>query len=325
MNQPVVYAETRLILGIPARFESNAEEVIAAVRRAFAAWPVADAQPRVHVRFHVTESGGEGDSGAHIQYEIPVPTRVIFRSGHSLVEADAVERVATGRVTRAMLGNTELFRYGLLEAATLFLLTRLDRIPFHAAGLIRGDGALLLAGRSGAGKSTLAWAALRSDAGFGMLAEDCVYIQTEPESRVWGWPGFFHLSLEAAAFFDELRSHEPFIMASGKRKIALKARAITSSPVKGHWVGRATVCLIERSGGPPRLEPLDSQEAECLLFSAIEEGFDLFADRLPSAVRPFLIPHAWRLDPGPDPSMAVPLLLEALRVSQDQQPAARPS
>jgi hypothetical protein len=216
-----------------------------------------------------------------------------------------------------MLGNAHLFRYGLLEAATLFLLTQLDRIPFHAAGLVRGDAALLLAGRSGVGKSTLAWAALQSDAGFSMLAEDCVYIQTEPESRIWGWPGFFHLAPEAAAFFDEIRAHEPFIMASGKRKIALEARDNTSSLAKRHWVGTATVCLIERSGGPPRLEPLDSHEAECRLFTAIEEGFDLFADRLPAAVHPFLVPHAWRLDPGPDPARAVPLLLEALRRSQE--------
>jgi hypothetical protein len=61
---------------------------------------------------------------------------------------------------------------------------------------------------------------------------------------------------------------------------------------------------------------LDSREAGCRLFNAIEAGFNLFADRLPSAVHPFLIPHAWRLDPGPDPVGAVPLLLEALQRSQ---------
>jgi hypothetical protein len=314
------HGHTRLILGIPVRFESNAEEVMSAVARAYADWPATDAEPRVWIRMLLAESAADETTRLPIEFTFPAPDRVTFRTGHTLVDVDAGRRIALGRVTGAVLNDVEHFRYGLLEAATLFVLTTLDRIPFHASALVQGNRAVLLAGPSGVGKSSLVWAALRSDPTLQMLAEDCVFIQTQPESRIWGWPGFLHLSPDAAVFFEELRSREASLLANGKWKIALEARSRTAGPERS-WTSAASVCLLRRDGGPPRLERLEPDEAGRRLFAAFEPGFDRFADRLPAAVRPFLLPNAWQVDPGPDPRQAVQLLREVLRLESEPQRA----
>ncbi len=305
----------RRILGIPVRIASDDDAVLALARQAFAAWPAAaDADLSIELR---VVSGSETGPRPPVSYDLESPTHVRMRTDTSVIEADAKAGRAVGRVTNALVADAQHFRYTMLESAALFLVTQRDRVPFHAAALAEGGRALLIAGPSGTGKSTLAWAALRALASLRLLTEDCVYLQTQPEPRVWGWPGFLHLPADAARYFDELRDARPSLLANGKQKIALPTADGRDGPP---WVERVQICILRRSGGPPGFQPLSTREAEALLLDRIEPGFDLFAHALPDALAPHLARGAFRFDPGPDPNRAVPLLRELL-LRLDTEPA----
>ena len=319
--------ETREILGIATGFESDSVEVSRVAAGAFAAWPLSDAEARVTVRIDVGAGSTKDSPRAPIDYTLMGRSRVRISTPGSEVIADSASRHAHGRVTGQLLADAEHFRYGVLEAATLFLLTHLDRVPFHAAAISGGEHAILLAGHSGVGKSTLAYALMSHEPSSSLLADDAVYIETGARPRIWGWPGFLHLEPAAAGYFAELRAREPEVVANGKRKIALATSPLTlatrSRKDDASWresavprtalsVDRASVVLLQRGGGRPRLEQLESGEAARALTESIEPGFDRFGDLLPAALRPFLEPHAWILDSGSDPHEAAALLLRSL-------------
>ena len=136
------------VLGIRVRFESDAAEIIAAVEDAFGIWRVVDGLPRflsaerVLVRFMV-HLGGEGTSShPPFTYYMPDRERVIVSTPGSIGISDSARREVVAYVTPALVSERDHFRYGLLEALTLALLTRLDRQPLHAAALVRGGTGL---------------------------------------------------------------------------------------------------------------------------------------------------------------------------------------
>jgi hypothetical protein len=258
------------------------------------------------------EPGDEGeDEHAPILYRQPDAARVVLRTPGSVGIADAGLRDIILYTTTTLVADRQHFRYGVLEALTLAVLTRLDRQPLHAACITRGDVALLLTGRSGAGKSTLAFAA--ASAGFRVLSEDYVNIQMEPRLRVWGMPGYLHLPMEAARHFPALSTARPTLMANGKHKIAislLDLGALPPLPV----AQRAGICVLQAGEAGPELETLDAEALEHAMTDRLDPGFDVFAETIRDAIRLLAGHGGWKLRLGDDPAAAMPLIEEMFDV-----------
>lgn len=306
------------VLGIPVRVESNSAEVLEVADEAFGAWrgtPPADAwagdEP---VRIRVQLGPGPDLSGP------PAKVDARFRGAQGLsLRAPGVRafahwgrREASIRVTRGALRQRAHFRYGVLESMMLWIVTTMDREPVHAAAVVRGGTALLLAGHSGVGKSTLAYAALRS--GLGVLSEDCVFLQEAPVPRVWGLPGFVHLHPDAVRWFPELRGVSALIRNNGDLKLAV--------PSQGAVVGveRAGICLVARGprAGMRRLPPAEVERA---FVENLEPGFKLFADSIGRRVRRLAEHGGWRMTLPPSPLDAVPMVARMLDALDADQPA----
>jgi hypothetical protein len=299
------------VLGVPVRYESNDDAVILAAEEAFGAWHVAEHVPqllsdqRVRVRIFVEEGDERGVVHSPITYRMPDPDRVVLRTAGSIAVADVARRDATAYVTRELVRDSAHFRYGVLEAITLVVLTQLDRQPVHAAAIVRDQAGLLLAGPSGTGKSTLTYAATRH--GFKVLAEDMVYVQMRPRLRVWGLPGHLHLPAAARRHFPELESSLPTLLANGKEKIAINLRALNALP-EMPVAPRAGICLLTRSGGKPSLEMLSSEDLTDRMTTRLEPGFDVFAETVVPAIEMLARFGGWRLSLGDDPEDAIPLV-----------------
>jgi hypothetical protein len=293
------------VLGIHVVFESNDPIIIGIAEDAFGAWRVLENAPRLlselRVRVRVlVENGDETAPGGHspITYKQPDHLRVILRTTGTVGVADAARREALLYTTPALVADRQHFRYGVLEALVLAVLTKLDRLPLHAACIARGDTALLLAGPSGTGKSTLAYAAAR--AGYKVLSEDYVNVQLEPRLRVWGMPGFLHVPPEAAAHFAELAGIKPSLMANGKQKLAISIAQIGALPALP-VAQRAGICVLERTGEHPAIQTLDSAALQEALTTRLDPGFDRFAENIGECVRLLCGHGGWKLRIGPDP------------------------
>lgn len=300
-----VLTRTLPVMGVPVRFETDSARVMEVVDEAFGAWAglaaAAGAGEPLTVRIRLVPGAGEGPVAPRQHW---AGGRMWVRTACSRGVADIARRTAVARVTPGLVRDREHFRHGVLEGLTLWMVTAMDRQPLHAAALERDGAALLLAGRSGVGKSTLVYAALR--AGFRVLTEDCVFLESRPETRVWGMPGFVHLLPDAARWFPELAGRAPSLRSNGKRKIAVNLRdagaAAPAVPVR-----RAGICLLAR-GALPCLEVLPPHAVVTALTTKLEPGFHRFASTLGEPVRRLAERGGWRLTLPPSPHDAVPLL-----------------
>ncbi|MGH7500862.1 MAG: hypothetical protein ACREL7_03810 [Longimicrobiales bacterium] len=299
------------VLGIPVSFESNDEAVIHAAEEAFGAWHIVEHVPqllseeRVRVRVFVEQGSERKAKHASIVYRMPDEDRILVRTPGSTAIADVARRDAVAYVTRSLVDDRAHFRYGVLEAITLAILTQLDRQPIHAAALTRDQCGLLLAGPSGTGKSTLTYAAARH--GLKVLAEDMVYVQMRPRLRIWGLPGHLHLPVTARHHFPELAESLPTLLANGKQKIAINLRTMGALP-EMPVAPRAGICVLTRSGGTPSLETVSGDVLTARMTERIEPGFDIFAETVEPAIRILARYGGWHLDLGRDPAAAIPLL-----------------
>lgn len=304
-----MHAATYAVLGIPVRYESNAPQVLAVAEEAFGCWrgaAPADGWAAAHpvvVRVHVAPGPELPGPPVNVAARLRGDAGLSLRAPGVRAFAHSGRRAAVARVTTGFLKQPAHFRYSVLEAMTLFIVTALDRQPIHAAAVMRGRTALLLAGRSGVGKSTLAYAALQ--AGLGVLSEDCVFLQEAPVPRVWGLPGFVHLHADAVRWFPELRHVSARVRNAGDVKLAV--------PSRGAVVGveRAGICLVAR-GARPGLERLPPAEIERAFVENLEQGFDLFADTIGPRVHRLAEHGGWRLTLPDSPRDAVPYLVRML-------------
>jgi hypothetical protein len=284
-----------VLMGIPTRFEADRPELLDAALAACAAWPRPDgAGSDAGIRIALRSGSGEGAGGA--------PTvrvaggRLVLEGPGVRGEADAARREAVCTVPPELAGNPGRLAAEVVDTLALFLLTRAGRVPLHAAGVMLGDTAVVLAGRSGTGKSTLALAALR--AGLRVLSDDAVYVQLEPRLRVWGFPRPIHLLPDAEA--------DPggvLRLRGGRWKVAVPP---------GEWAGepvaeRAVLCLLER-GRAVALEPMGPDAAVEEVTASLEPGFDHFRGEVPAVARALAAGGAWRLTLSPDPAEAVAAL-----------------
>jgi len=179
------------------------------------------------------------------------------------------------------------------ETLLLFLLTRAGRPPVHAAAVMIGETAVLLAGPSGSGKSSLALAAQLQ--GLEVLSEDTTYIQLDPRLRIWGWPGSIHLdSADAPPGAFPQRERGGLIKSAIPRKCARISanRAILLAIERGHRLG---------------LEQAGAAELVALL-APIEPGFALLRSRIEHALGTLAQAGGWRMTLNKSAGEAVALL-----------------
>lgn len=309
---PPRWSEEIPVLGIRVRFEYGTGDVRRAVQAAFGPWRDLPAQlvsdRAVTVRIEVHSGHESRAQHAPVRYWMPDRERLVATAPNSFACADRNRGEAVADVSRGLAADSDHFRYTIVEAMTLFLLSGLDRQPFHCAAVVRDGAGVLLTGPAGIGKSTLAYAAMRG--GFQVFAEDLVWVQQRPSVRLWGLVSVIRLSPGAARFFPALARQRKTLLANGQLKVAVPIRgpARPRLPV----LDRAVVCLVERSGSVPRLKLESSRAVERVLRERLESGFDLFPDTIDAVVGSFARNGGWTLGTGDDPFATVPLLAEML-------------
>lgn len=284
-------------LGIMLRVEASHPRLVEAVAMACRGWE-APADPhgpilQLSLKLGPVPVGGTG----------PVVntdgSRLSIRGGVE-AHADAVRGQAWCRIAHAEAFGDPTFRESVLDCLILWLLTRHGRTPIHASGFVVGQTAILLAGRSGAGKSCLALAA--HAAGFRLLSDDTVYLETERRFRIWGVPRPVHLFPEDAPRNEDA----PIRLRNGKRKRAIALPA----PAQPVIASAASLCVLER-GESVSLEPLDFTAARRAL-GPLEPGFALLSTEIEAGLRRITWRGAWRLTLSARPEEAIALLVANL-------------
>ena len=278
--------------------ETDRPELLGAVADTCRGWEgAADAGARflrLTLRLGRCPSGtGEPDIQVDVQ-------RLRVRGSGVDAWADAASGCAECVISEDYLIAGEAFRQEVLDPLILFLLTRSGRTPIHASGFMTGELAVLLAGPSGTGKSCLAFAAQK--AGFKLLSDDAIYLQSQPELRIWGIPRPIHLFPEDAP----AESGNVVRVRNGKLKHSVPMRAGCESIT----ARRAILCILV-PGTQVSLQPI-SQEEAMRAQGRFEAGFDLLQADIEDALELLSRNGAWRLTLSSDPAEAISLLSENL-------------
>jgi hypothetical protein len=294
----------RLVMGIHTRLDADDAALSAALLAGVDAWP---------------EAAPEADTPALRLHFTRAQARVERKPGVT-VEGDSLRLAAEGAVGGAdarrgegwcsippgLIADPERLATEVLDTLLLFLLTRAGRTPLHAAGVLVGETAAILAGPSGSGKSTLAHAALR--ASLPVLSDDTVYLQRDPEFRVWGYPRPIHLLPVTADMADARGAPR---LRGGRWKVAVPSSPSAAPP---HLASRAAVFLLTR-GDAVALRAISADEALAELTRALEPGFDHFRNHLPAAARAAAAGGAWRHTLSVDAGEAIAEFVAVLRAA----------
>jgi hypothetical protein len=277
-------------LGIPTSIIADDSTLLgAAITTIAGADCCADAgDPRVAIRLRWNEL-----ATARVGFAVHVKGSCLEIEGGGVVgRADASTGRAECTVSRACGGEAGLLAE-IGETLLLFLLARLGRIPVHAAAVMIGESAVVLAGPSGAGKSSLALAAQRQ--GLEVLSEDTTYVQLQPRLRIWGWPGAIHLHPADAPPGDYLQR-----VRGGRAKQAIPRT--TARP----FAERAILVGIGRGSGV-ELAKVDAGSLAASL-APDEPGFVLLRSEIELALRTLARQGAWRMTLSERPDDAISLL-----------------
>jgi hypothetical protein len=293
------------VLGIDVRFESNSAHVVGLVEESFGRWrdlPAAERSPTDLLRVRiVVHQGSEQTSGRSPVSHVSGPDkRVVIQSRGSIGFVDPLRRESVAYVTSELAADHDRFRVDVLEAMTLALLACFDRHPLHAAAITSGERTVLLAGPGGSGKSTLAY--LAHSAGTDVLSDDHVWVQLEPECRIWGSAPHARLLADAAAHFPE-------VAHPGGRKLAVH---LSPHDHAHRLVAQGPVVCVLVLGDRAALDPLTSAEVESTLVRQLTPGFDRFPERMPDVFSQIAKSGGWRLTLSRNPRDALPLLLRML-------------
>ena len=306
---PLTQSVVLVILGIETCFETNSVYVRELVEETFGQWSqwAESAVDRVHVRIIVQGGTEHGDARPPVRHISTHDGRLIVQSSGSVALVDPSRRESLAYVTTALAAERELFRTTVVEAITFALLAPFDRHPIHAAAIASAGRALLLVGPGGMGKSTLAY--LAHTAGYGVLSDDRVWVQTEPHLRIWGGPVRIRLTAAAASRFHEIRTDEITQRAEEGGKIVV-ALASTNQP-SDRSAASAAACLLER-GRRAALERVSPADASAAILSQLAPGFDRFPQRVDRVVAAVTAGGGWRLTLTENPRDALPYLRRML-------------
>lgn len=286
----------RSIMGVHVKLEAEDRRLLRAALAGLDAWPQAPrgaCTPALRLR---VSTGRAADGGAPV---VMVEGSVLRLEGAGVAgSADARRGEGWCVVPPALASDPDRLGEEVVDPLLLFLLTRAGRVPVHAAGVGVGGTAVVLAGASGSGKSTLAHAALR--AGLGVLSDDTLFVEWDPQLRVWGYPRPIHLLPESAAAAGVGGAPR---LRGGRWKLAVPSAAPAPTSAS-----RAVLCLLDR-GDAVSLRPIPPEEAVAALVGALDPGFDHFRREMPDVARALAAGGAWRLTLSADPAEAVAAIL----------------
>jgi len=279
------------MLGVPVTFRASSKALIERVRAAYPERPLqrAPLEPALDVSL-IEDASLDSGPGAAVSVEILPQDVLALDGGGVTARADGRTGRAHARLSPAAIVAAD-FREAILDHLTLFLVTRRDRCPLHAGAIVRGQRALLLAGPSGVGKSSLTYAAMRS--GFQILADDAVYVQGDPSTRLWGMPPRIHVPRPAGHLFPELRGAPAVARPDGRSKIAVPVSGAQRATAP--FEGLTGLCLLKHSRadeGPRRLSMTEAIED---MRTTLQGGFHRFRAELDDCVRRVAIGGAWRV------------------------------
>ncbi|WP_447725137.1 hypothetical protein [Sphingomonas koreensis] len=280
-------------LGVMLRVKAGHARLIEAVAAACRGWeaPTDLHGPILHLSLKVGPVPVYG-TGPVVDTDGP---RLSIR-GDVDAHADAEHGYAWCCVASTDAFDDPAFREQVLDCLILWLLTHNGRTPIHASAFAVGPTAILLAGSSGSGKSCLAMAA--HSAGYPLLSDDTVYLETGRRFRVWGIPRPIHLFPEDAP----RQENAPIRLRNGKHKRAI---ALPSPPLPV-TTDAASLCVLRR-GDRASLEWLAPLAALAAL-GPLEPGFDLLATDVEAGLRRLTRSGAWRLTLSAEPKEAIALL-----------------
>ena len=297
-------------LGIPLRMESNSRYVTDIAVQAYGSPPGrGHGEPAgAGVRLRVVVEPGVSDvaAGTPVVWRFPDRDHALVHATGLMASVDLARGEAIAYVQDSFARRSTHFRYTVIEGLVLVLLARHDRHAVHAAALRRGDSLLLLHGPTGSGKSTLCY--LAHQAGIEVLAEDVVWVQREPELRIWGFGERVHLLEEARDSFAELRDHDVIrSSADGERKLAIDI-PVQHRRQSLSFGRHARVCLLSRNGRQVSRTTVSPEEIQRRLLDVREAAFDMTPERSPLVARALAADGGWCLNLSSSPEEAVPHL-----------------
>jgi hypothetical protein len=312
------------VLGVPVEFETDSPEVRDAVDAALGQWHALPDDlislprrlPRIRLDL-LTDPPDPPGPPAPVTVRSPSAQQLVLEGRVSRGGADGAALTGWCTVTPAMIDQRQLFEETILSPLSLFLVTRCDRQPFHAAAVsppgTERDMVLLLTGPSGSGKSTLAYAALRR--GWTVVSDDAVYLQSHPVPRIWTRPPRLHLPVGGSWHFPELDGRPVVRRENGRLKVQAECEAAWS--IAARPFSRATLCLLGRStGGEPTVEPIDRESAIRAVLQSLEPGFDVFRDTIASALRATVRHHCWQVGVTSSPDSVLEQLDRTIDASE---------
>jgi hypothetical protein len=285
-----------LIMGRPVVIRSADLGLLASVAAAYADWRPTGAADGPPIQLELKAGDEAADGALRIEVE---GSRLRMAGAGVEGWAHAQALTAFCEVPPCLAKQPARLAVEVTDTLLLFLLTRSGRTPLHAAGVMSGKSALVLAGPSGSGKSTLSLAAM--ERGLRILSDDTVYIQLQPCLRIWGFPRPLHVfPADAPRFTRGTR------LRAGKLKAVVDLPWWSEPPV----ADRAAVVLLQR-GEEIRLDPIEASVAVEAL-SRLEPGFDLLGEESAAAIAAVTASGAWRLTLARDPTAAIDLLADRL-------------
>ncbi len=177
--------------------------------------------------------------------------------------ADISERKAAGFVLGSVLESGWLIAHQVFFPLWGQLLKECGVYPFHAAGLARNGGALLLPGRSGSGKSTLTLRLLKE--GYRMLGDDMVFLrQTEGGVEALSFPEEINVTDETLNMFPDLAKVKNFTENKLRQKSSFAIEELFPGCVTGSAL--PTLMIFPEIVDAGRTEILLMGKTEALAF-----------------------------------------------------------
>jgi hypothetical protein len=282
-----------IVMGRPVAIRASESTFLAAAAEAYADWRAAGPVDGSPIALELEAS--DEAAGGPVQIDVEGPRLRLTGAVEGWADARTLNAVC--KIPRALAKRPGRLAGEVIDTLLLFLLCRSGRIPLHAAGVMGGGTAVLLAGPSGAGKSTLSLAAMAR--GLRILSDDTVYIQMLPRLRIWGLPRPVHVfPADAPRFIEGTR------LRAGRLKAAVAVPPWPGPPV----ADQAAVVLLAR-GDRVRLEPVEPAVAAAAL-SRLEPGFDLLAQESAEAIAAVTANGGWRLTLTRDPRAAIDALVD---------------
>jgi hypothetical protein len=302
-------------IGTVLRVSSNSEKVLEAAEESFAPYGVLKDSIPSDFTIDLCSDSAHQQQGAFP----PASYRALGHLFHvscgegSFAVADLNLRRAFGFVAEEILEDRSFFRNVFLECLFYVMAVHSRFTPVHAAAVVHQKQGILIWGEAGAGKSTLAYSCAK--AGFQLVSDDVVHLQTDPASDQligWGRPWQIRLLPDAADIFPELVDEVPRLRSDHQWYLEVDLRKrLPSSPLVSCRPS-VVLFLCRNATARGRLDPIDWQQALDILKKDIYLTEESVLERHYSTLRKLVRLNAYRLSYSGPPSLAVEILRKSL-------------